>query len=391
MQRVAQAWLVLQLTDSPFALGLVSTLQFLPLLALSLVGGVLADRFPKRRVLIVTQTAMAVQSVLLAALTSSGRIQLWHIYLLAFGLGLANTFDNPTRQAFLMEMVGPEDLPNAVALNSSLFNSARVVGPALGGGVIAAAGVAACFWLNAISFIAVIGALVAMRPSEFFEQPQPRPGRVLSQLREGISYALRTREICLIVILLGALGCFGYNFNVFIPLLARYALNLDALGYGTLFSCLGAGSVLAALRLAARREATERALFSGAALFTAALLLIAVSPWFLLTAVLLAMLGAASIVFSSTANTRLQLVAPAALRGRIMSLYTLLFLGTTPIGSFVLGSLSERFGIQGALGICAGLCLLGLVAALLYARHQPSQPALEAPLTEPRLRGRPPL
>jgi MFS family permease len=372
MQRVAQAWLVLQLTDSPFALGTVSALQFTPLLLLSLFGGVVADRVPKRRLLVITQAIMAGQAVAIAILTTTGQIQLWHIYVLAALLGLANSFDNPSRQALVMEMVGPKDLPNAVALNSSLFNSARLIGPAVGGAIIAAAGLAVCFWLNAVSYLAVIGALLAMRPAEFFDVPSPNRGRMLPQLREGLAYALHSRDVCVIVILLASLGSFGYNFNIFLPLIARYVLDVGPFGLGVLFSCLGAGSVVAALTLASRREASERTLLVGATIFTCLLLLVALSSLFLVTAVLLLALGAASIVFSATANTRMQMAPPAALRGRVMSLYTLLFAGTTPLGSFVIGSLSERLGVQFALVSCAALCILGVLGGVLYARSQPA-------------------
>jgi MFS family permease len=380
MQRVGQAWLVLQLTDSPFALGSVTALQFAPMLLLSLFGGVVADRWPKRRLLVVTQAIMACQAVAIATLASTGQIQLWHIYLLAAVLGTANAFDNPSRQALVIEMVGPRDLQNAVALNSSLFNSARVVGPAIGGAIIAAAGVAACFWLNAASYLAVIGALLAMRASEFHDVPVPTRGRLLSQVGEGLAYALRTREICLILIILAALGCFGYNFTVFVPLLAHFVLDAGPFGFGILFSCLGAGSVLAALRLASRREATERTLLIGSATFSLVLLLVALSSSFVLTAALMVILGAASIVFSATANTRLQLIAPAALRGRIMSIYSLLFAGSTPIGAFVLGTLSEHLGVQVALAVCATICLVGVLAGTLYAQRRPiaAHPSLEA-------------
>lgn len=389
MQRVAQAWLVLALTDSPLALGTVTALQFSPILALSLFGGIIADRLPKRPVLIATQAVMATQAVTIAALTSSGLVELWHIYLLAALHGVAGAFDNPTRQAFVVEMVGPKDLPNAIALNSSLFNSARIVGPALGGAIIAAAGVAACFWLNAASYLAVIGALLAMRPRDFVEQPGPSRGRVLLQLREGLSYAFRTRDVCLVLILIGALGSFGYNFTTTVPLLAHYVLGAGPFGLGVLFSCLGAGSVVAALRLASRRVATERSLLLGAVTFTGLLFLVAVSPWFALTAALLTVLGAASIVVSATANTRLQLASPPALRGRIMSLYTLLLAGSTPIGSMSIGILSERLGVQSALSICAGVCLLGVGGGLLYARRppQPTNPAVEASTPSPFGRG----
>jgi MFS family permease len=376
MQRVAQSWLVLQLTDSPLALGTVTALQFLPISLLSLFGGVLADRVPKRRLLMVTQSIQIVQAVAIAVLAGSGAIQLWHIYALAAVLGLANAFDTPARQSMLAEMVGPRDLSNAVALQSSLFNAARIVGPALAGGIIATVGVTACFWLNAASYLAVIAALAAMRPADFFDLPAPSRGRVLGQLRDGLAYALKTREVCLVIIMLGALGAFGYNFNTFIPLLARYALDSDAAGFGLLFSCLGLGSVVAGLLIASREQVTERTLFVGAGAFTGLLGLVAVSPSFALTAALLIVLGAASTVFSATANTRMQLAAPIELRGRVMSIFTLLTMGSTPIGSPLIGMLAEYQGIRVALCELALLCALGVVAGLVYARRSAGRAAL---------------
>jgi MFS family permease len=372
MQRIAQAWLVLQLTNSPLALGTVTALQFIPLLLLALFGGVLADRFPKRRVLMTTQAVMAGQAVLLGLLAALNLVELWHIYLLAVLLGLASAFDNPTRQAFVVEMVGPEDLPNAVALNSSLSNTARIAGPALGGAVVATAGVVPCFWLNAVSFTFTIGALAAMRPAELFSTPPGGRGRLLDQLSEGLRYIRRTREIFQIVILLAAIGTFGYNFNVFVPLLANYVLNSGPAGLGTMLSSMGLGSVIAALGLASRRVATERSVFLGAGAFGLLLVGLSFSTWLPLSALLLAVLGASGILFTSTANTRFQLITPPALRGRVMSVYTLLMVGSTPFGSFIIGSLSEHFGVQVALTICGSMCLLGLAAGLLYARRRPA-------------------
>lgn len=368
MQRVAQAWLVLQLSDSPLALGTVTALQFVPLLVLSLFGGVVADRLPKRRVLIATQATMAGQAIALALLTAFNVVELWHVYLLSLLLGLATAFDNPTRQAFLVDLVGPEDLPNAVALNSSLFNTARVAGPALGGLVVATGGVTPCFWLNALSFSSSIGALMAMRFGEPLTTHSSRRGALLTELREGLSFALHSRAICPILILCAGIGTFGYNFNVFIPLLARYVLEAGPVGLGTLLSSLGIGSVVAALGVASRRVATERDLFVGAAAFGTLLLLVAVSHWLAVTAALLALTGSAGILFTTTANTRMQLSAPPELRGRLMGLYSLFMLGTTPIGSLTIGSLSEHFGVQVALGICAALCLTGLLLGLVYVR-----------------------
>jgi len=369
MQSVALSWLVLRLTDSPLALGAVTTVQFLPILLFSLFGGVLADRFPKRRFLLTTQCVMLLQALTLAVLTGTGLIRLEYVYALAAVQGLVNALDNPTRQSFIVELVGPEDLPNAVALNSMQFNLARLVGPALGGITIAVIGVAGCFYINAGSFVAVIGALLLLRPARFFVSAKAAQGRnVAAQIGEGIRYALTTPDIALVVLLTAALGTFGYNFSVVLPLLARYVLHGGPVAFGVLTSSMGVGSLLAALVLAYTGRVTRGMLLAGAAAFSVLLFAVALSHWWAATIPLIVALGVASILFSATANTRLQLVTPPELRGRVMSIYMLLFAGTTPIGGFVVGALADRFGIQAALAVMATICLAGVGAAVLYLR-----------------------
>jgi len=366
MQSVGQAWLVLDLSHSPLALGTVTALQTLPVLLFVLFAGVFVDRFPKRRLLLITQTTAMLQALLLAVLVSTGAVQLWHVYLLAFLLGAVNALDNPTRQSFVIEMVGREDLVNAVALNSMLMNSARIVGPAVGGLLIAWVGVAGCFYLNAGSFLAVLAGLLLMKPHLLRTSPRKPSGHVLGQLAEGLGYAVRTPTVFLIVILMGALGTFGYNFNTTLPLLARDALNADSAAFGALLSAMGVGSLIAALVVATAKEATVQRLFWGAAAFTVAIAAIAISRWYPVTLALMVPLGLASISFTTSANSRLQLTVPDALRGRVMSIYTLLFMGTTPIGGLFTGFLAEHLGIQWTLGIEASICGLGVAAGLLY-------------------------
>jgi MFS family permease len=368
MQRIAQAWLVLKITNSPLALGTVTTIQFAPILIFSLFGGVLADRVPKRRLLVITQSVMATQALIFALLVSTGLIQLVHIYILAAMLGTANAVDNPTRQAFVVELVGPDDVGNAVALNSTQFNVARLVGPALGGLTIAAIGMAGCFYLNAASYAAVIGALLMMRPRDFFNVAQPARGHVIRQIGEGLRYAVTTPDIALVVLLMAALGTFGYNFTVILPLIARYVLHSGPVGFGALTSAMGVGSLVSALGIAYSGRATRRTLLVGASTFSV-LLAVALSRWWITTVPLVALLGVASIVFTATANTRLQLVAPARLRGRVMSIYSLLFAGTTPIGSLILGALADRGGVQLAVGEMAAVCIAGVIAGLLYMQR----------------------
>ncbi|HZU78141.1 MAG TPA: MFS transporter, partial [Dehalococcoidia bacterium] len=272
MQRIAQAWLVLKITNSPLALGTVTTIQFAPILIFSLFGGVLADRVPKRRLLVITQSVMATQALIFALLVSTGLIQLVHIYILAAILGTANAVDNPTRQAFVVELVGPDDVGNAVALNSTQFNVARLVGPALGGLTIAAIGMAGCFYLNAASYAAVIGALLMMRPRDFFNVAQPARGHVIRQIGEGLRYAVTTPDIALVVLLMAALGTFGYNFTVILPLIARYVLRSGPVGFGALTSAMGVGSLVSALGIAYSGRATRRTLLVGASTFSVLLL-----------------------------------------------------------------------------------------------------------------------
>ncbi len=369
MQRIAQAWLVLQLTHSPLALGTVTAMQFTPILILSLFGGVLADRVPKGRFLLATQATMALQALILAILVSTGQVQLIHVYILAAILGIANALDGPARQSFVIELVGRDDLPNAVALNSTIFNVSRIVGPAVGGVVIAAFGVAGCFYLNAFSFLAVISGLLMMDPQRFFAGQPSRGGRVLGQIGEGLGYAATTPDAALPLLLMAVLGTFGYNFTVILPLIADEVLHSGAIGFGGLTAAMGVGSLLAALGVAYRGRATRRTLLLGATGFSILLFLVALSRWWALTIPLLVALGLCSIVFSATANTRLQLVTPNHLRGRVMSIYQLLFAGTTPIGSLIIGALAERGGVQRAIATVAGLCGLGVVAALLYLRR----------------------
>ncbi len=253
VQRVAQAWLVLTLTDPPLALGTVTALQFLPILGFSLVGGMLADRVPKRRLLLVTQSLMACQALVLAALTAFGAIWLWHIYALAFFLGLVNALDNPARQSFVPELVGRAHVPNAVALNSMVFNVSRILGPGIGGLGVATVGFAGCFLANALSFLATIGALLLMDPKGFFVpgDGRRRPG---AGLGPALRYAVRTPTVLTVIILLAFVGTFGYNFTVVLPLVARYVLGADAAGFGLMTGAMGVGSVLAALWLAYRRR-----------------------------------------------------------------------------------------------------------------------------------------
>lgn len=374
MQRTAQDWLVLQLTHSPFALGIVTALQFLPVLLLSLIGGVLTDRWPKHRLVISSQVAALLQAAAFATLVAAGSIQLWHVYILALLQGVITAIDNPVRQAFVAELVGREHLVNAVALNSMLFNGARIVGPATAGIIIAAAsstlrGIALVLFINAISFVAVLIGLVMIDPRGLAAASPPAPGKLGQRLLEGLAYVWRTPGVLLIMIVVAAIGTFGYNFSVVLPLLSGFVLHTDAAGYGGLSAFLGFGSLVGALTTAYARQVTVRRLIVGSLAFSVLLGAVAVSTSFALSGVLLVALGFAGIVFSTSANTLLQLTVPDALRGRVLSLYMLLFAGSTPIGGLLIGSLSSAIGVSEALLVCAALCLLGVGAAALYQRR----------------------
>ncbi|HJZ46548.1 MAG TPA: MFS transporter [Roseiflexaceae bacterium] len=381
MQTTAQAWLVLQLTRSPFALGLVTTLQFLPIMLLSLIGGVITDRLPKHRLIVTTQALALLQAALFGTLVATGAIQLWHVYLLAAFQGMINAIDNPARQAFAIELVGRERLVNAVALNSMLFNGARIVGPALAGLIIAAAGtpslgIALVLFLNAISFVAVLAGLLMMNRREFLAAPPSASGKLGRRLLEGLAYVWRTPKVMLVMIVVAAIGTFGYNFSVVLPLLSGFVLHTDAAGFGGLSAFLGFGSLVGALSTAYARQVTVRRLIVGSACFSLLLGAVAVSTSFPISAALLIALGFAGILFSTSANTLLQLAVPDALRGRVMSLYMLLFAGSTPIGGLLIGTLSNLIGVSETLLICAGLCLLGIGGALAYhraSRHESSR------------------
>ena len=365
MQTVGQAWLVLSLTKSPVALGTVTTLQFLPFTLFVLFAGVVADRVPKRNFLVVTQTAAMLLALTLGLLVCTGAVRLWHIYLIAFALGFTNAFDNPTRQAFVPEMVGKKLLANAVPLNSSLFNAARIIGPAIGGVAIAVIGLSATFYLNAASFIPVIGALLMMRQSELFPV-EKREGRMFAQLKEGIAFAFRTPAVLLILMLMAFVGTFGYNFTTALPLLAQLVLHVQSVGFGAMTAVLGIGSLLAALAIAYSRRAGEKQIIIGGAAFSLLIILLGLSRWFGVTLFVLVLIGFASIIFAASANTRLQLLTPDHLRGRVMSLYVLLFAGTTPIGSFLLGHTAARIGVQRAVVLFGVMSALGVGVSLIY-------------------------
>lgn len=355
MQQVAQGWLVLQLTGSGTALGLVVALQFVPLLVLGPVGGMAADRLDKRRVLLATQSAAALLALTLGLLVATDLVRLWMVYALALGLGLVNLFDNPARQTFVLEMVGPGRLTNAVSLNSVMVNLARVVGPALAGALIAAVGLAVCFLVNAATYLVVLAALALMRSAEL--RPTARQPRGRGQLRAGLAYVRRTPELLVPLLMMGAVGTLAYEFPVVLPLVAKESFSGDAATYGAMTAAMGAGAVVGGLVTASRRPRRASALSVAAAALGTTILLAAAAPTLALALAALVLVGAASITFLATGNTALQLRADDAMRGRVMALWAVAFLGTTPIGGPLVGWVAETTGPRWALA-------LGGVAAL---------------------------
>ena len=369
MQSVGQAWLVLELTGSPFQLGLVTALQFAPILILSPVGGALSDRFPKRQIIVLTQTVMMVQAFVLTALVWSGHVQYWHVAVLAAIYGLGRAADIPARQAYITDLVGKADLPNAIALNSLVFNGARIVGPAVAGLLIARFGVALAFFLNGWSFVAVLAALLVTR-----NPGNPHPGGQLG-IREGvwdaIAYAARTPSVAFTLGLLVIVSLLVLNFNVLVPLVARDVLHEGAHGFGLLMSSLGAGAVLAALGLTLFRRGRSSlwSLAASAAVLSAGTASLALVGHFAATAVLLVALGCCQIVFSTGCNTTLQLGTPDALRGRVMGLYALAFAGMTPFGSLLVGTMAERLGVRAACALGGGSGLVAIAVLVIMGRR----------------------
>lgn len=372
MQNVAQDWLVLKLTNSPFALGVTTALQFLPVMLLSLFGGVLADRLPKRKTLIVTQSTAMSLAFILALLTTFNIVQLWQVFILAGCLGLVNAIDMPVRQSFVPEMVGKDSLVNAIALNSSIFNAARVVGPAVAGILIGVVGLAIAFWLNGLSYIAVIFGLFMMRDSDLFApQKRKQTGSIGKNLKEGLSYAVHTPTIFTVIVLIGIVGTFGINFNVWMPVIAKNYLKVGADGYGILMSGLGIGALCSALTLATRNKKPNITfLMKGVVSFVFFGIAIALSPWYFLTFLFLMGLGASLITVMASANTIVQMTVPDYLRGRVMSIYMLVFAGTTPIGGLFVGWMASAVSTPFSMGVGMLISLTSIPTVWLILRSQ---------------------
>ena len=369
MQRVTQDWLVLQLShNSGTAIGIATGLQFLPMLLFSMVGGMIADRYPKRRILLLTQAASGVTALTLGVLDIAGLVTLWQVYLLAFTLGLASSVDTPTRQAFVSELVGQEQLTNAIGLNSATFNTARIIGPAVAGVLIGTIGTGAVFLINAGSYLAVLAALSVMRDRELFRgKPASRaPG----QIRAGLSYVRSRTDLLLPIVLVGIVGTFGFNFQMTTALLAKETFHRSATGYGALSALLAVGSLMGALLAARRTRRVRVRLLVGSAIAFGVLTVVdGLMPTYPAFAVSLVPTGIAALTFSTSANSIVQLGTSPAMRGRVMALYMLVFAGGTPIGAPAIGWVAEQLGARYSLIVGGGIsALTGLAVAIVVGR-----------------------
>ena len=375
-QTVAQAWLVLQLTGSAVALGAVTTLQFLPMLIFPLLGGVIADRLPRRQLLLATQILALVQAVVLGALVWSGTVQLWEVGVLALLLGMTNAFGNPAQQALVPELVGRDLVGNAVALNSIQFNLARLLGGAIGGVTVATLGIAAALFLNALSYIPAILVLATIRPA-FVSTAAVVRRHVGAEIGAGLRYALGTPKIRTTLALFGVVGLLGFNWTVAVPLLA-VSLGAGPTGFGALMAGFGAGSLAAGVLLMRTRAATERRLVVGGVALGSVLVVLGLSSSYAVSLALMFAAGLAGITATVTANTRLQLLTPDVYRGRVMSLFVMLMAGTTPIGALVLGTIADLWGIRAGLFVFGMLTVIGLLAVLALDRRRRAAPDVAA-------------
>ena len=373
MQSVAQAWLVLKLTDSGTALGITSALQYIPILFLGPYGGVIADRFSKRKILYFTQSVSGVLALILGGLVATNLVRVWMVYILAFSLGLVNVFDNPTRQTFYIELVGEEHLRNAVTLYSTLVNLARVIGPALAAALIAGLGLAPCFLINGLSYAAVVVMLARMRADELIVTP-PLP-RAKGQIQEGVKYIVSTPVIGSTLLMMALIGTFTYEFQVSLPLIAQFTFHGDASSYALLTAGMGVGAASGGVFFASRRGIQLSKVISASLLFGTAVLAAAFMPSLLLTGLAMVAVGIASINFSSLGNSILQLESSPQMRGRVMSFWSIAFLGSTTIGGPIVGWFAEAAGARWGLalgGIAAILAAaLGMVTLRNLQTHSP--------------------
>jgi MFS family permease len=367
MQMAAQSWLVLTLTGSATTLGVILGLQTLPVLLLCPYGGVVADRVDKRRLMVALQIAMGLQALVLGVLTITGAVRLWEIGALALLLGLNNAFENPARQSFMHELVGPQNLRNAVSLNSVLVNVARVIGPALAGVLIATVGEGICFLANAATFVAVVASLATLDRAAISKSPPS--GREPGQLREGLRYVRRTPQLGVPLVMMALAGALAYEFQVTLPVMARQGLHVGAAGFGLMTAAMGVGAVIGGLFVATKGRTGLPTLVLAAAAFGFVMLCAGIAPTLPVELVALALAGGASISFMSTGNSTLQLAAAPHMRGRVMALWFVAFQGSTPIGGPIIGWVMAQAGARAGLGLGGVSCLVVATLGLLALRR----------------------
>jgi len=373
---VAQDWLVLKLSeDSASAVGITVALQFTPVLLLSLVGGALADRYDKRKLLLIVNSAWSVVAVLLAVLVVTGAVRLWHVFATAALIGVANAMENPIRQSFISELVGNTLLPNALALNSAVFNTARIAGPALGGGAIALVGLGPTFLIAAVAAVSPLISLSRMRPVELYREGVPKHRRGRARIVDGLRYVARRSDLVMPIALVAVVGAAGFNFQVTLPVLSKVVYHTGPAAFGLLAAALAAGSLAGALAGSWRRERPSPYLLIGAAIgFGVFSILVGLASPYWLVLTLLLPTGFFAIYFAQAANQRVQLGSDPGVRGRVMALYILVFLGTTPLGALAVGWWAERFGAPSAIWLGGILSLLAAVVGLIWQlRHHGEQ------------------
>jgi MFS family permease len=365
MHQAAQSWLVYELTNSPFYLGLAGTAASAPILLFTLAGGVIADRHPKRKIILTAHIILMVLAVTLTVLVATGIANVWHVLILAFCIGTVHAFEIPTRQSFIIELVGKEDLLNGIALNSISFHSARVIGPAIAGFIIGSIGLGFCFFLNSISFLAIIGALVKMRFDKKEINSQPKSG-LKKSFKEVIRYVRHNSTVYTLLISVGIISFFGFPYISFLPVYARDILKTGASGLGILMGFAGAGALTGAVGLALKGNISRRGIVMACAgiIFSAALLIFSLSENIWLSYAMLFLVGVGALNQIVNANNLLQLSVPDELRGRVMGFFTTMFLGMAPLGNFTVGTLAHYVGTQNALLTSACFCLFGTLVIL---------------------------
>ncbi len=391
MHIVAQSWLVLRLSGSGFAVGIATALQFGPMLVGGVWGGLIADRLPKRRILLVTQSLFAVEALALGVLVASGSIELWMVYGFALAYGVIQVVDVPARQSFVPEMVGDDDVMNAVSLNSAVFNAARMAGPAIAGVMIAGVSIAVCFFANAASFVTVLVALALMREKELRIHPE-RAQKGRGQIRAGLRYVASDPDLLLPILLMGVVSTLGLNFQIVLPVLARFTFDGDAKTFGALSAVFAFGSLIGSMYAATRRKPSRKLLVGTALAFGALEIVAALAPTLQTAYIALPLVGVAGMLFIATANSTLQLKASPIMRGRVLALFSLVLLGSTPIGGPVIGWISQEYSPRAALAVGGAATLMAttVIGAYLLGRQRgeaAATRAYEAPLPESVLAG----